>query len=152
MAQKRVQALSATALNKRLADLYAPKRGNKIGNKKTVVDGIEFDSIREANRYAELSLLLRAGEISELRRQVTFELIPAQYEPDEVGVRGGVRKGKCIERSLSYVADFVYVNSVGDTVVEDVKGYRDTSSAIYALFVVKRKLMLYKHGIRVKEV
>lgn len=129
-----------------------PPRTTKTGNKKVTLDGIEFDSKREAYRYAELKMLEKAGKIRDLRLQVPFELIPVQREPDITGPRGGVTKGKCIERSLTYVADFVYVNDVGDTVVEDSKGYRDTDAAMYKVFVIKRKLMLWVHGIRVKEV
>ena len=51
---------------------------NKYGNKKTVVDGITFDSRKEAKRYQELKLLEKAGEIKDLRRQVKYELIPSQ--------------------------------------------------------------------------
>ena len=127
-------------------------RPTKTGNHKITLDGIEFDSKREVYRYAELKMLEKAGKIRDLRLQVPFELIPVQREPDITGPRGGVPKGKCIERSLVYVADFVYVNDVGDTVVEDSKGYRDTDAAMYKVFVIKRKLMLWVHGIRVKEV
>lgn len=130
-----------------------PPPRTKTGNQRFTLDGIEFDSKREAYRYAELSLLLKAGKIRDLQRQITYELIPAQREPDIIGVRGGITKGKCIERSVSYVADFVYVdNETGETVVEDAKGYRQTEAAMYKVFVMKRKLMLWRHGIRVREV
>ena len=79
-------------------------------------------------------------EVSELRRQIKYELLPSQ----RVG-------GKCVERPLYYIADFVYTQD-GETVVEDVKGYRDPASAGYAKYVIKRKLMLYRYGIRVREV
>ena len=122
---------------------------SKYHAKKTVVDGIVFDSRKEAKRYGELVLLERAGKIQGLRRQVEFLLIPAQYEPDTVGKRGGVKKGKVIERKCSYFADFTYIEN-GKMVVEDVKGYRQRG--VYNLFVIKRKLMLEKYGIRIKEV
>ncbi len=124
---------------------------NKYRNKKVVMNGIEFDSKKEAKRYAELSLLEKAGVIADLKMQVKFVLIPAQREPDTVGARGGIKKGKVIEKECSYIADFVYQEN-GATVVEDIKGYRDPSSAGNAKFVIKRKLMLYVHGIRIKEV
>lgn len=131
----------------------APPSRTKTGNQRFTLDGIEFDSKREAYRYAELSLLLKAGKIRDLQRQITYELIPAQREPDIIGVRGGITKGKCIERGVYYVADFVYVdNETGETVVEDAKGYRQTDAAMYKVFVMKRKLMLWRHGIRVREV
>lgn len=114
---------------------------------KTIVDGIEFDSKKEAKRYTELRLLERAGAITDLKRQVRYILIPAQREPDSVGKRGGKIKGKLLERECSYVADFVYRDvETGEWVVEDTKGMRTTD------YIIKRKLMLYVHGIKIKEV
>ena len=123
---------------------------NKYNAKKVSVDGIEFDSKKEARRYQELLLLQKAGEIYMLERQKVYELLPAQREPDTVGKRGGVIKGKLLERAVEYVADFVYTNKNGETVVEDVKGFREGGA--YAVFVLKRKLMLYRYGIKIKEV
>ena len=123
---------------------------NKYNAKKVSVDGIEFDSKKEARRYQELLLLQKAGEIYMLERQKVYELIPAQREPDTVGKRGGVIKGKLIERAVEYVADFVYTDKNGKTVVEDVKGFREGGA--YAVFVLKRKLMLYRYGIKIIEV
>jgi hypothetical protein len=124
-------------------------KGNKskYGAKKTVVNGIEFDSKKEAKRYTELHLLETAGAISDLRMQVKFVLIPAQREPDSVGPKGGIKKGKVIEREVDYIADFVYKdNSSGETVVEDTKGFRTTD------YILKRKMMLFFHGIRIVEI
>ena len=123
---------------------------NKYNAKKVSVDGIEFDSKKEAKRYQELLLLQKAGEIYMLERQKTYELLPAQREPDTVGKRGGVIKGKLLERAVEYVADFVYTDKTGKTVVEDVKGFREGGA--YAVFVLKRKLMLYRYGIKIIEV
>lgn len=117
----------------------------KYKNRKVHADGMVFDSEHEYRRWRELCLLERAGEIRQLRRQVKYALIPAQYEPDTVGPRGGVRKGKMIEREMSYVADFVYEQD-GGLVVEDAKGF------ITPEYVIKRKLMLYLHGVRIREV
>ena len=126
---------------------------NKCGNRKATICGEVFDSQREANRYFELVLLQKAGKIRDLQRQVRYELVPTQREPDTIGKRGGIHKGKLIEREVDYVADFVYIdNETGEKVVEDAKGYRDPSSAVYAKFVIKRKLMLWIHGIRIREV
>lgn len=108
----------------------------KYNNKKIIVDGQKFDSKKEANRYKELRLLEKAGAIKDLRMQVKFTLIPAQR--DEV-------TGEVIERECSYKADFVYEED-GKTVVEDVKGFRTKE------YVVKRKLMLWRYGIRIREV
>lgn len=119
-------------------------RAQKYRNKKVVVNGITFDSRKEARRYGELLLLERAGAIRDLQRQVKFVLIPAQREPDIIGKRGGVKPGKLLERELSYVADFVY-HQDGKRIVEDVKGYKTPE------YRIKKKLMLYVHGIKIKE-
>lgn len=104
-----------------------------------------FDSVKEYRRFCELLLLVKAGAITDLQRQVEFELIPTQREPDTIGVRGGVKKGKTIEHAVKYVADFVYTEN-GKTVVEDTKGFHTKD------YIIKRKLMLYIHGIRIREV
>ena len=129
------------------------KKGrSKYRSTKTTVilpDGTEhtFDSLKESRRYDELILRQQAGEISNLRLQVKYVLIPAQYEPDVIGKRGRVKRGKLIERECSYLADFVYEED-GKTVVEDVKS-PITRTPVYK---VKKKLMLYVHGIRISEV
>lgn len=122
---------------------------SKYKAKKAIVDGIEFDSRKEANRYCELKLLQRAGKIQNLELQKAFELIPAQREADTIGKRGGIIKGKVIEKAVFYRADFVYTEN-GETVVEDVKGYK--GGGAYAVFTVKRKLLLYRYGIKIREI
>lgn len=112
----------------------------KYGNHKVTVNGETFDSKKEYNRYLELLALQKARKICGLRRQVKYILIPPKRRAD----------GK-LERECSYIADFVYFDN-GKTVVEDVKGYRNPQSAGYAKFVIKRKLMLYLHGIEIREV
>lgn len=124
--------------------------GSKYNAKKVEYNGMTFDSKRELKRYKELELLEQAGEISNLQRQVKYILIPTQREPDTIGVRGGVKKGKVIEHECSYTADFVYNDEDGDLVVEDVKGYKQGGA--YTVYTIKRKLMLYVHGIKIKEV
>lgn len=129
-------------------------RYQKYRNRKTVVDGIVFDSAKEAIRYQELKMLQKAGVIQNLRLQVPYEIIPEQREvSDEVyskGLKKGQPKpGRILERKVEYIADFVYTED-GQTVVEDVKGYRDGGS--YKVFVLKRKLMLQVYGISVKEI
>lgn len=99
-----------------------------------------FDSMKERDRYASLVLLQEIGSIKGLRRQVEYLLIPSHKRSDG-----------STERSCKYVADFVYEED-GVMVVEDVKGYRDPKSAGYAKFVIKRKLMLDRFGITVREV
>lgn len=120
---------------------------NKYNNKKVVVDGVELDSRHEARRWQELKLAEQAGAIGDLQRQVHYELIPVQREPDQRGPKGGVKKGRVIERKVEYIADFVYIDiNSGEKVVEDSKGMRTPE------YIIKRKLMLWVHGIRVKEV
>jgi hypothetical protein len=120
-----------------------PPSRNKYKATKHIVDGITFDSKKEATRYCELLLLQRTNHIKDLQTQVKYVLIPSQKDMN----------GKVIERECSYIADFVYFDiTKNKTVVEDVKGYRDPSSSGYAKFVIKRKLMLYIHNIRIKEV
>ena len=121
--------------------------GNKYGNKKVTIDGITFDSVKEARRWQELQLAQAAGAIGELERQVRFTLIPAQREPDTRGARGGIKKGKLIERAVYYVADFVYTDLyTGQKVVEDTKGVKTPE------YILKRKMLLYFHGIQIREI
>lgn len=117
--------------------------------RKVEYDGHVFDSNKEKLRYQWLKERERKGEIEDLQLQVRFNLLPVQREPDTVGSRGGVHKGKVIERGVDYVADFTYIED-GELVVEDVKGYRDSTA--YAVFALKRKLMLWVNHIRVKEI
>ena len=105
-----------------------------------------FRSKKELHRFEELCLLEKAGMIHNLRREVKYLLIPAQREI--VWKNGKQKQGKCIEREISYIADFVYEEN-GQTIVEDVKGGSATKTEVYK---IKRKLMLYVHGIRIREV
>ena len=114
---------------------------NKFNAKKRMKDGIVFDSKAEYRRWCELQKMVEAGEITKLRRQVKFVLIPSQRV-----VINGV---KVSERECSYIADFVYEKN-GRTEVEDVKG--NTKGIAYQYFVIKRKLMLEKYGIAIKEI
>ena len=115
---------------------------SKYGAKKVVRDGMTFDSQIEYKRYCELLLLQRAGAIHDLKRQVEFELIPAQFEQSN-----GKKRGKCLERAVKYVADFVYRDvDTNKTIVEDTKGFKTKD------YIIKRKLMLWVHGIRINEV
>ena len=118
---------------------------NKYRSKKITRDGMTFDSLKEYRRFCELCLLERAGQIADLHRQRTYLLIPCQYEPDTIGKRGGIKRGKLLEREVSYIADFVYTQD-GKQIVEDTKGFKTKD------YIIKRKLMLYIHGIRIKEV
>lgn len=107
---------------------------NKYYSRKVTIDGMTFDSQKEARRFRELCLLERAGQITELQRQVKFELIPSQKID-----------GKVVERACTYVADFVYMENY-KWVVEDTKGFKTKD------YIIKRKLMLHKYGIRIREI
>lgn len=127
-------------------------KANKYHSQKAEFDGMVFDSRRELNRYRELKLMESAGLIVNLRRQVKYVLIPVQRETsDEVYKRGdkkGLPKpGRVIEKECAYIADFVYFDvEKQDVIVEDTKGFRTKD------YTIKRKLMLYRHGIRIKEI
>ena len=120
----------------------------KYGNKKIIVNGIVFDSKREANRYCELLLLQRARKIKNLELQKEYELIPAQFESyARYGKKGQRLKDgqRCIEQGVKYKADFVYTQN-GKIIVEDTKGMRTKD------YIIKRKLMLWRHGVKIREV
>ena len=114
------------------------QRSSKYKNRKTEIFGIKFDSKKEAERYIHLKAKEKNGEITGLKRQVRYELIPSQRID-----------GKVVERKCDYVADFVYFDELKkETVVEDVKSKATRTST----YIIKRKLMLQKYGIRIKEV
>lgn len=131
---------------------------SKYRSRKVTVGGITFDSKREYNRWCELCLLQKAGKITDLDRQVKFELIPAQtrtvvtgekYKRNNLarGIRAGDPKTKevCLEQACVYIADFVY-RVDGRQIVEDAKGVKTEA------YKIKRKLMLLVYGIQIKEV
>lgn len=125
---------------------FRRQKGSKYNATKTIVDGIAFDSRKEARRFKELSHLAAIGEITDLQLQVPYELIPAYKEPDTVGIRGGKIRGKTIERAVIYKADFQYKDKDGRLIVEDVKGMKTPE------YVLKRKLMLWRWNIQIHEV
>ena len=114
---------------------YQYRPGNKYGNKKVTLFGVTFDSKREAQRFVDLVSMQRAGKISDLHLQVPFELVPPIKN----------EAGKTIQRGVSYVADFTYMEN-GNFIVEDAKGVRTEG------YKLKKKLMLWRHGIQIKEV
>lgn len=128
---------------------------SKYHSKKVIVNGNTYDSRKEYRRFCELSLLQRAGAITELKRQVRFELIPAQYVEYPTGefYKRGEKKGQpkikrvCVEQSVCYYADAVYYEN-GKRVVEDTKSPATRNKESY---IIKRKLMLWVHGIKIKE-
>lgn len=108
---------------------YFPKK-SKYKNRKVIVDGIKFDSQKEAARYSTLKLLQEKGIISDLKLQVKFDLLP------------GVSK---LFRKRIYIADFTYMKN-GEFVAEDVKGIKTD------MYKIKKHLMFYIHKILIKEV
>lgn len=125
--------------------MYYYNKNNKYSNQKVTIDGETFDSKKEANRYCELKLLERAGEIIDLKRQKKFVVIPPTYEWTTDAK--GKPKQKCIERECSYIADFVYLDvHTGELIVEDTKGVRTKD------YIIKRKLMLKEYGIKIREI
>lgn len=133
--------LSVEEYRRLLAERRKAPKANKYHAKRTASG---HASKKESRRAGELRLLEKKGLIADLREQVRFELIPAQY-----GECGKDFKGRdvkvCLERSCSYVADFVYRDSSGRVVVEDCKGVRTE------VYKIKKKLMLFRHGIVIKE-
>ena len=106
---------------------YAPKlKQNKYGNEKRTYNGIKFDSVAEMKRYIVLSDMEKHGEISNLRMQVPFELLP------------GFTINGHKQRAIKYVADFVYTDPDGKEHIEDVKGVETKE------YCIKRKLMAYQ--------
>ena len=109
---------------------------NKYKAKKTTVDGITFDSKKEAERFCELKMLAMAGKIKNLRLQQDFTLQEAYTAPDGERIR-----------AIRYSADFTYEEN-GELVVEDVKS-RATKTQVYEM---KRKMLREKYGVKVREV
>jgi hypothetical protein len=108
----------------------------KYSNKKTVVDGVTFDSKAEAKRWHELLLLVRAGQIADLERQVRYELAPSVKFPGDARAKP----------ALTYWADFRYcIRETGTVIVEDTKGVATEA------YRIKKHLMMSVHGIAVKD-
>lgn len=122
---------------------------NKYHSQKVTYGGEKFDSNREFKRWCELLLLEKAGRITNLKRQVKFELIPTQREASTDIYKAGPQKGLpkpgvVLEKPCTYVADFAYYQD-GKYIVEDAKGCRTE------VYKIKKKLMLWVHGIRILE-
>ena len=130
--------------------MYYYNKNNKYSNQKVTIDGETFDSKREAKRYCELKLLLKAKEIRDLKMQVKYLLIPAQYETYErYGKKGQRLKDgqRLLENECAYIADFVYHDAhTGELIVEDTKGMKTKD------YIIKRKLMLKEYGIKISEI
>ena len=147
-AREQVAAKLAIEQVKRAKQVQQPKpsKQSKYHAEKvetTLEDGTPFTfaSRKEYQRYQHLLMLKRCGEISDLRVQVKYQLVPSQKLSDGKRMRG-----------IDYIADFVYRDKDGNERVEDVKGYRDSASAAYRVFKLKAKLMKFFHNIEIAEV
>ena len=118
----------------------------KYRNKRVEYEGIVFDSLKEKRRYCQLQLLETQGIISDLRLQVSYELIPAIYEDVIVQLKTKTKaKKKLVQRATTYIADFVYVRE-GQTIVEDTKGFRTKE------YELKKKMMRAFLNIEIHEI
>lgn len=101
---------------------------NKYHNKKVMINGIKFDSKKEANRYMQLKMLEKAGEIRDIELQKSFELQPT------------FRKNNKTYRKIVYIADFCYFNiKDGKYIVEDIKGFKTKE------YMLKKKMFEYRY-------
>ena len=121
----------------KLGQQVHPEKKSKYNAQPDSRGKIKFDSKKEAGRYDELMILLRAGKISDLKLQPQFTLQESYVTPEGIRVR-----------AIRYVADFSYVDAGGTPVVEDTKSAA-TKTRVYE---IKKKLMLEKYGIEIKEV
>ena len=121
---------------------------SKYGNRKVVLDGHKFDSRKEAKCYLYLKERQEAGEISDLRLQVPFEIIPEIRERRVVHLKTKDKEvEKCVQKAVHYVADFVYKdNATGKEEVVDAKGFRTEG------YKLKKKMMRAFNGIEILEV
>lgn len=108
---------------------------SKYNSKKVITNEGKFDSKKEYKRWLELKDMEARGEIRELKRQYPLELIPSQRID-----------GRVVERACKYIADFVYVIGADEVVIEDTKGFKTPD------YIIKRKLVLQRYGIQIKEV
>ena len=128
--------LSLRLSSEEYGKMFGKQKKEKYRNVRCSWMGIKFQSKRERDRFIILDAALRDGEITGLQRQVKYQLLPKQYI-----------NGRLVEREICYKADFVYYDKNGHLVVEDAKGFRRN-----AAYIQKRKMMLWFHGIQVKEV
>lgn len=120
--------------SKEAAKLGLGKKRSKYGAIRTEVDGIKFHSRKEAQRYSELKILEKAGDVWDLQLQAKFALYVLLQHPDSDSPIG------------HYVADFTYKNRRREHVVEDVKGFRTP------LYRWKKRHFEAQYGIEIQEI
>jgi len=126
-----------------------PKKRTKYGNRKFEADGFKWDSQREYERWRVLCHMAANGEIKDLKRQIEFVLIPSLYEDVIIQLKTKTKaKRITVQRPISYVADFSYIDAEGNYIVEDVK---ISPKCLPKEYVLKKKLLRYFHGIEIKE-
>lgn len=131
------------------SDANAKPKRSKYGNKKVEFQGILFDSKREMQRWLILKDAEAKGVISELQRQVTFELIPAVIEEYVVHLKTKDKiQTRVAQRPITYTADACYIKD-GEFIVEDCKISPKVKPDKY---ILKSKMMFALKGIRIKEV
>ena len=124
------------------------QRKGKYNNTKVEIDGIKYDSKKESQRNAYLELMQKQGLISDLKRQVVFELIPTIYEDKVVHLKTKDKEcERTVQHAITYSADFSYNDRYGNLVVEDVK---ISPSLLPKEFILKVKMMRALHGIKVR--
>lgn len=135
--------------SKKPKSLKVARRRPKYGNRQTVICGEKFDSAKEGRRYLYLLDALKRGVISDLKRQVRFELIPAVTEEYVVHLKTKDKvKTRTVQQPITYTCDFQYVKD-GYFIVEDVK---PSPKILPKEFQLKKKMMLALKGIKVKMV
>lgn len=122
---------------------------SKYRNKRVAVDEITFDSKKESRIYLDLKAQKETGEIKDFKMQVPFELIPNQKEIVTAFDKKGrpIQKERVVELAIKYLADFVVYHNDGEVTVVDAKGFQGNQ-----VWILKRKLLLFRHGLKIKVV
>lgn len=132
---------------------FAPRgeKKSKYNNKKVVYQGISFDSKKEMERYMYLLDAQKNGVITDLQRQVKFELIPAVREEyiEHLKTKDKV-KTRTLQLAITYTCDFSYKKD-GELVIEDVKA-SPKMAALDKAFLIKEKIFRWKFGFPIKRV
>jgi hypothetical protein len=131
--------------------IFGFRKRSKYGNKRVEYDGVTFDSKKERDRYIVLKDAERQGIISDLQRQVRYELHAPEHEEYEVQLKTKtIVKTRTIQRGIYYTCDFQYMKD-GVLVVEDVKS-SPRQTALDKAYQIRKKLFFSKTRIHIKEV